>query len=101
MSGVTNQFSILQKQLDAELHSLSSESKRRNPQIKTASDKSIKILKTVHNSDDLLRHPDFVVPFILASSSRNAKLTSIAIQCLQGLSSSECIPQTRLSEVLD
>ena len=101
MSGVTNQFSILQKQLDTELHSLSSESKRRNPQIKTASDKSIKILKTVHNSDDLLRHPDFVVPFILASSSRNAKLTSIAIQCLQGLSSSECIPQARLSEVLD
>ncbi|KAG0672213.1 hypothetical protein C6P45_003688 [Maudiozyma exigua] len=101
MSGITNQFSILQKQLDAELHTLSSESKRRNPQIKTASDKSIKILKTVHNSSDLLRHPDFVVPFILASSSRNAKLTSIAIQCLQGLSSSECIPQARISEVLD
>lgn len=101
MSVVTNRFSVLQKQLDSELHSLSSESKRRNPQIKSASDKSIKILKTVHNTEDLLRHPDFVVPFILASSSRNAKLTSIAIQCLQGLSSSECIPKSRLSEVLD
>lgn len=101
MSVVTNQFSILQKQLDAELHTLSSESKRRNSKIKNASDKSIKILKTVHNYDDLLRHPDFVLPFTMASSSRNAKLTSIAIQCLQGLSSSECIPKERLSEVLD
>ena len=101
MSVATNQFSVLQKQLDAELHTLSSESKRRNSQIKSASDKSIKILKTVHSANDLLRHPDFVVPFTLASSSRNAKLTSIAIQCLQGLSSSECIPQARLAEVLD
>ncbi|GMM57326.1 Mon2 protein [Maudiozyma humilis] len=101
MSVATNQFSVLQRQLDAELHTLASESKRRNSQIKNASDKSIKILKTVHSASDLLRHPDFVVPFTLASSSRNAKLTSIAIQCLQGLSSSECIPQARLAEVLD
>lgn len=94
-------FATLHKQLDLELHNLASESKRRNSQVKQACDKSIKILKTVHNSKELIRHPDFVLPFILACSSRSAKLTSIAIQCLQLLSSMECIPNERLSEVLD
>ncbi|CAL9738070.1 protein Mon2p [Monosporozyma servazzii] len=94
-------FATLHKQLDTELHNLASESKRRNSQVKQACDKSLKILKTVHNNHELTRHPDFVLPFILACSSRNAKLTSIAIQCLQLLSSMECIPKERLSEVLD
>lgn len=101
MSTNTNVFNVLQRQLDAELHSLSSEAKRKNHQVKQASDKSIKILKTVHSFDDLTRHPEFVVPFILACSSRNAKLTTIALQCLQGLSSMPSIPTDRLSEVLD
>ncbi|CCF56269.1 hypothetical protein KAFR_0A08350 [Kazachstania africana CBS 2517] len=101
MSAVSAQFSSLYKQLDTGLHSLSSEAKRRNSEVKHASEKSLKILKTVHDSGDFLRHPDFVVPFVLACSSRSAKLTTIGLQGLQNLSSTNCIPKDRLIEVLD
>ncbi|CCD22767.1 Mon2p NDAI_0A06120 [Naumovozyma dairenensis CBS 421] len=94
-------FTSFRKQLDQELHSLSSESKRRNSTIKHASDKSIDILKTIQNIEELVRHPDFVTPLVLACSSRNAKLTSIAMQCLQGLASVPSIPESRIPEVLD
>ena len=91
----------MQRQLEAELRSLSSESKRRNSSIRHASDKSIEILKRVHNFGELERHPDFVLPFVLACQSRNAKMTTLAMQCLQGLSTVPSIPRSRLSEILD
>ncbi|QID87504.1 Endocytosis and vacuole integrity protein [Saccharomyces pastorianus] len=97
----TGGFTSMQKQLEAELRSLSSESKRRNSAIRHASDKSVEILKRVHNFDELERHPDFVLPFILACQSRNAKMTTLAMQCLQGLSTVPSIPRSRLSEILD
>ncbi|KAK5960383.1 Mon2p PWA37_002462 [Arxiozyma heterogenica] len=94
-------FTTLHKQLSHELTVLASESKRRkNSQLKQTCDKSINILTTVHSNEDLIRHPDFIVPFILAFSSRNVKLTSIAIQCLPLLSSVQCIPKERLSDLL-
>ncbi|CCK72599.1 Mon2p KNAG_0K02360 [Huiozyma naganishii CBS 8797] len=96
-----SQFGILHKRLDADLHSLLSESKRKSSEVRHACEKSLKILRTVQSSDDLLRHPDFVVPLVLACASRNAKLTTISVQCLQGLASLNCIPRERLSEVLD
>lgn len=101
MAVQTTGFKTFQKQLDLELHSLSSESKRRNTSIKHASDKSIEILKTIQNIEDLASHPDFVTPLVESCLSRNAKLTSIAMQCLQGLASAPSIPESRLSGVLD
>ncbi|CAI4049305.1 Mon2p SKDI_14G0360 [Saccharomyces kudriavzevii IFO 1802] len=97
----TGGFSSMQKQLEAELRSLSSESKRRNSTIRHASDKSVEILKRVHSFEELERHPDFVLPFVLACQSRNAKMTTLAMQCLQGLSTVPSIPRGRLSEILD
>ncbi|EJS42111.1 mon2p [Saccharomyces arboricola H-6] len=97
----TGGFSSMQKQLEAELRSLSSESKRRNSTIRHASDKSVEILKRVHSFEELERHPDFVQPFVLACQSRNAKMTTLAMQCLQGLSTVPSIPRSRLSEILD
>lgn len=97
----TTSFAIFSRQLTSDLHSLSSESKRRNSEIRHASEKSLDILKTVHSFEDLLRHPDFVVPFILSCSSRNPKFTTISIQCLQKLSATKCIPQGRLDQVLN
>ncbi|EDO16911.1 hypothetical protein Kpol_1020p19 [Vanderwaltozyma polyspora DSM 70294] len=94
-------FAAFKKQLTTDLQSLSSESKRKSTDVKHASDKSIEILKTVTNINDLTRHPDFVVPFILACSSGNAKLTSISMQCIQVISTVQCIPSTRISEILD
>ena len=101
MSGVAPQFPVLKKQLETELHSLATESKRRNSEVKHASDKSLGILGTVHSQEELLRHPDFVAPLVLACASRNPKLTTIALQCLQGLSSLMCIPEERLSDIID
>lgn len=101
MSGVAPQFPVLKKQLETELHSLATESKRRNSEVKHASDKSLGILGTVHSQEELLRHPDFVTPLVLACASRNPKLTTIALQCLQGLSSLMCIPEERLSDIID
>ena len=71
----TGGFDSMQRQLEAELRSLSSESKRRNSTIRHASDKSIEILKRVHSFEELERHPDFALPFVLACQSRNAKMT--------------------------
>lgn len=101
LMSATTSFSNFLHQLDSDLHTLSSESKRRNSEIKHASDKSIEILKTVHNFEDLTRHPDFVVPFVLSCSSRNAKFTSISMQCLQKLSSTNSIPKERIEDVLN
>lgn len=101
MSVVNKEFNAFWKQLYSELQSLSSEAKKRNNAIRQASDKSIEILKTVHSYDELSQHPDFVVPFILSCSSNNAKFTTISMQCLQGLASTPCLPQDKLSDVLD
>lgn len=94
-------FGKFTEQLYAELHALSTESKRRNSDVKHASDKSIEILKTIHNFEDLPRHPDFVTPFVLSCASKNAKLTTISMQCLQKLSSVDCVPEERIEDVLD
>ncbi|SCV05144.1 LANO_0H01024g1_1 [Lachancea nothofagi CBS 11611] len=94
-------FEKFTEQLYRELHALSAESKRRNAEIKHASDKSQEILKVVTGFDDLTRHPDFVVPFVLSCASRNAKLTTISMQCLQKLSSVKCLPSERIEDVLN
>lgn len=100
MTAATTEFTDFWKQLYAELHSLSSEAKKRSSAIRQASDKSIEILKTIHSYEELSRHPDFVVPFVMSCSSKNAKLTTISMQCLQRLSATPCIPKEKLSDVL-
>ncbi|SCU97375.1 LAME_0F19460g1_1 [Lachancea meyersii CBS 8951] len=94
-------FEKFAQQLFRELHALSTESKRRNSDIKHASDTSQEILKVVNSFDELLRHPDFVLPFVLSCASRNAKLTSISMQCLQRLASIRSIPDERMEDVLN
>ncbi|CAR21079.1 Mon2p [Lachancea thermotolerans CBS 6340] len=94
-------FRKFSDELFTELHALSAESKRRSSEVRHASDKSIEILKTVHEFEDLPRHPDFVTPFVLSCASKNAKLTSVSVQCLQKMSSVNCIPEDRIEDVLD
>ncbi|AQZ11435.1 MON2 (YNL297C) [Zygosaccharomyces parabailii] len=101
MAAIGGEFSSFWKQVNAELHALSSESKKRNSGIKNASDKSIEILKVVHSYEELSRHPDFVAPLVMSCSSKNAKLTTISMQCFQKLSAVPCIPVDKLSDVLD
>lgn len=101
MSRSTSSFGSFKKQLDTDLHSLATESKRRSSEVKDASNKSIEILKIVQAVEELENHPDFVVPFVLACKTRNAKMTTIAMQCLQSMSAIRCIPERRMDEVLD
>ncbi|SCU86831.1 LADA_0E00540g1_1 [Lachancea dasiensis] len=89
------------EQLYRDLHALSTEAKRRNAEIKVASDKSQEILRIVKGFDDLARHPDFVAPFVLSCSSRNAKLTTISMQCFQKLATVNCIPDQKIEDVLN
>ncbi|KAL3233143.1 Protein MON2 [Nakaseomyces bracarensis] len=101
MSRSTSSFALFKKQLDTDLHTLANESRRRSVEVKEASSKSIEILKTVQAVNELENHPDFVVPFVLACKTRNAKMTTIAMQCLQSMSAISCIPKRRMTEVLD
>lgn len=101
MAALGGEFGSFWKLLNTELHSLSSESKKRNTAIRNASDKSIEILKVVHNYEELSRHPDFIIPFVMSCASKNAKLTTISMQCFQKLVTVPCIPINKLTDVLD
>lgn len=101
MTAMGSEFDGFQKQLNLELQALSSEAKKRSSTIRQASDRSIEILKAARSYEDVSKHADFLAPFLMSCSSKNAKLTAISMQCLQRLSSTSCLPQEKLSEVLD
>jgi hypothetical protein len=91
----------------SELSGLIQESKRKHPQIKAAAEKSLGELKALHITSeaqlagDLLRKPSFVEPFVLACRSRNTKLVTSSVICLQRLTASHALPPERLTDVLD
>lgn len=93
--------------LQSELSVLIQESKRKHPDVKAAAEKSLGELKALHVTSetqlaaDLLRKPFFVDPFILACRSRNAKLVTSSVICVQRLAASHAIPSERLKEVLE
>ncbi|KAI5370090.1 Putative protein Mon2, guanine nucleotide exchange factor [Septoria linicola] len=89
-----------------ELSTLSSEAKRKNTELRNAADKSLHDLKTLTVTSeqqlaaDLRSRPAFVEPFLLACSTRNAKLAASGISCLQRLIVSAGLPRSRLQETL-
>lgn len=90
-----------------ELQCLIQESKRKSPETRTTAEKSLADLRSLsvtsesQLSGDLIRKSHFIDPFVFACKSRNVKLATIAISCLQRLASSRAIPRERLSDVLD
>ncbi|AET39004.1 Mon2p Ecym_3526 [Eremothecium cymbalariae DBVPG len=94
-------FAIVSRQLYQDLNALSSESKRRNSEVKHASDKSLQILRIVHSFQELERHPDFVHPFVLSCKSGNAKFTTLSMQCLQRLAIHRSISKEQIEPVLE
>lgn len=50
---------------------------------------------------DLSMNPDFITPFLLSCSTRNAKFSTIAIQCLNKLILARAIPISKLDLLLD
>lgn len=101
MTAASVEFNTFWKQLNSELQTLSSEAKKRSSAIRVASDRSLEILRSVRSYEELSHHPEFVTPFVMSCSSKNAKLTTISMQCLQRVSSTPCLPSGRLSDVLD
>lgn len=101
MTAFGSEFNGFQRQLNSELQLLSSEAKKRSSAIKQASDKSIEILRTVRNYEELSDRSEFLAPFLMSCSSKNAKLTSISMQCLQRLSSTPSLSKDKLSDVLE
>jgi Dimerisation and cyclophilin-binding domain of Mon2/Guanine nucleotide exchange factor in Golgi transport N-terminal/C-terminal region of Mon2 protein len=93
--------------LQSELSGLIQESKRKQPEIKAAAEKSFSDLKSLHVTSeaqlagDLLRKPSFADPFVLACKSRNAKLVTSGVICLQRLAASHALPSERLKDVLE
>ncbi|ERF75136.1 hypothetical protein EPUS_06176 [Endocarpon pusillum Z07020] len=91
----------------SELSSLIQESKRKHLDVRAAAEKSLGELKALRITSeaqlaaDLLRKPSFVEPFILACKSRNTKLVSSSVICLQRLAASHALPPEQLKDVLE
>lgn len=62
---------------------------------------NIVAIKLRHLFLGLARYPDFITPFLIACSTRNAKYSATAVQCLHTLINFEGLPPNRLVEVLD
>jgi hypothetical protein len=52
-------------------------------------------------SEDLIKRPYFVSPFLLACKSRNAKQAGIGVVCLQRLVSARAVPEEKLTDVVE
>jgi hypothetical protein len=93
--------------LIADLTSLIQESKRKNADIKHAAEISLQDVKNIQVTSekqvaaDLARRPQFVNPFLLACSSRNAKCAAIGMSCLQRLAASQALSKTKVKDVLE
>ncbi|KAJ1901713.1 Endocytosis and vacuole integrity protein [Kickxella alabastrina] len=101
--------------LSSELQTLSTEARRKFPDIKEAAERVIVILRgikststTVSTAAELRQHPEVVRPFILAcrhssasgSSSSSTRMTTTALQSLQQLVSARAVCDRSIGEVL-
>ncbi|KAK7623869.1 hypothetical protein IWX48DRAFT_360204 [Phyllosticta citricarpa] len=93
--------------LSSELTNLVQDSKRKNPELRNAADKSLQELKALPSTSevqlaaDLVRRPQFIDPFVKACTTQNARFAGAAVVCLQRLIVMSAVPRSRLSEVLD
>ncbi|KAL1642367.1 Endocytosis and vacuole integrity protein [Diplodia intermedia] len=93
--------------LSGELANLVNESKRKNPDLRNAADKSLQELRALPSTSetqlaaDLSRRTAFIDPFVKACQTQNAKFAGSAVVCLQRLIVMRAVPRGRLKEVLD
>ncbi|KAI8820484.1 uncharacterized protein EV422DRAFT_567906 [Fimicolochytrium jonesii] len=106
-------MSILASFLQTELLNLSSEAKRKNPEIKEAAERVLYILRAlkerpnVQQADnvdyvavELAKTDDALKPFIMSCETKNPKLVHIAVPCLQRLITHQAIPEESIGLVL-
>nr|KAJ3419938.1 hypothetical protein HK105_006316 [Polyrhizophydium stewartii] len=93
--------------LQNELVNLSNEAKRKNPEIKEAAERLLFVLRSLKDkqaslppgspgtlADELAKSDDIVRPFIMSCDTKNPKLISVAISCLQKLISHHAVPES-------
>ncbi|KAF8534392.1 hypothetical protein BDD12DRAFT_860683 [Trichophaea hybrida] len=91
--------------LQNELTNLVQEAKRKNSDLRHATEKSLQELKSIAHVPDieaeLSNRPSFLSPFLIACGTRNAKFSTIGVVCLQRLIISRALAKSRLREVLE
>ncbi|KAI7900381.1 uncharacterized protein BX663DRAFT_517389 [Cokeromyces recurvatus] len=92
--------------LQTELLTLSSEARRKHPEIKEAAERLSVILRSFKErpgysiANELAKTEDALRPFALACETKQIKLITIAIGCIQKLISFHAIPETSIRTVL-
>ncbi|CAM0141230.1 unnamed protein product [Umbelopsis sp. WA50703] len=92
--------------LQSELLSLSGEAKRKHPEIKEAAERTSAVLRTFKErpgynaAEDLSKTEEVLRPFLLACETKQVKLVSIAIGCLQRLITFHAIPEQSVNAIL-
>ncbi|KAI8354550.1 guanine nucleotide exchange factor in Golgi transport N-terminal-domain-containing protein [Choanephora cucurbitarum] len=92
--------------LQTELLTLSSEARRKHPEIKEAAERLSVILRSFKErpgysiANELAKTEDALRPFVLACETKQVKLVTIAIGCIQKLISFHAIPETSIRAVL-
>ncbi|KAJ3225645.1 hypothetical protein HK099_006478 [Clydaea vesicula] len=104
--------SMLANFLQTELLNLSNEAKKKYPEIKEASERLLYILRALKDRGsnslpgvdvvaiELSKTADVVKPFILACETKQVKLVTIAVSCLQKLISHHAVPENSIPLVL-
>ncbi|KAL0093822.1 hypothetical protein F4703DRAFT_1831802 [Phycomyces blakesleeanus] len=92
--------------LQTELLFLSSEARRKHPEIKEAAERLSAILRSFKErpgysiANELSKSEDALRPFVLACETKQVKLVTIAIGCIQKLISFHAIPETSVRVIL-
>lgn len=95
-------FVDFRKKLSTDLAALTSDCKRKYPDVKNAAAKSVKILDQCSRFEDLKKNNDLVDPFILACATENVKLVSTAMLSYQRLAMEQCVTSvSKIDQILD
>ncbi|KAJ3218494.1 hypothetical protein HDU67_005296 [Dinochytrium kinnereticum] len=93
--------------LSNELAALSTESKKKHPEVKEAADRLLHHLRTLKDkattdevSYELSKLDDTVRPFIFGLESKNSKLVSTSVACIQRLIMTHAVPETSIHHIL-
>ncbi|CAO3701224.1 unnamed protein product [Rhizopus stolonifer] len=91
--------------LQTELLTLSSEARRKHPEIKEAAERLGVILRSFKErpgysiANELAKTEDALRPFVLACETKQIKLITIAIGCIQKLILFHAIPEVRTTQL--
>ncbi|KAJ2503089.1 Endocytosis and vacuole integrity protein [Coemansia sp. RSA 1972] len=91
----------------AELQTLSTEARRKHPEIKEAAERVIVVLRGIKASGsveiaaELAKSDEAISPFVLGCKTNNHKLASISVQCLQQLISHRAVSPRSIAQTLN